>query len=155
MDYNISLYKRPNPEQMDVVEQVINITAMLTPEWFTPDVPEGIPNDLMFQDLVCIEKDHVVKSFIMFTSLDGAIHVTLMGTHPDLRHKGLGSMLMQYLLGHAAGLGFTRINLLTVPPKTKSTYDSTVRFYEKHGFIIQREIPDLWQGGALELTRQL
>ena len=40
-----------------------------------------------------------------------------------------------------------------VPPEVKPAYGATVAFYKKHGFVETRRYPDLWEAGALELSR--
>ena len=155
MEYCIQLYKRPGLENQNVEEQVLNITNSLVGEWFTPDVLDGIAKDLLFHDTVCLEINNNIVSFIMFTSLDGAMHILLMGTSPMYRGKGYGSMLIKYLFEHAKALGFCKIDLLTVPPEYKPSYNSTIGFYMRHGFIIEKEYTEIWQSGALKLVKNL
>ncbi len=156
MDYSIDLCQRPGLIDMAITEQVVDITKELTGEWFTPDVPDSVRMDLKFQDVVCLEIGGKVVAFIMFTSCDGAINLTLVGARLNARGKGYGSRLMEYLIKHVRHLGFNRMEVLTIPPKQMPRYEATVCFYQKHGFVIDREITDLWESSpALKLVKSL
>jgi ribosomal protein S18 acetylase RimI-like enzyme len=146
------LYQRPTGV---VADEVVDIVRPLTGKWFTHDVLESVGKDLQFQDLLCLRRDGVMVSFIMFTSLDGAIHLSIVGTHPDHQGQGLGSMLMQRLFQHARRIGYQRVVALTVPPEAKEAYGPTVHFYQKHGFEIKARYSDLWQSGAIELMAEI
>lgn len=152
MRFEIELHQRPTG---DIAEEVVGIARLLTDGWFTDDVPEGTRRDLMFQDLMCLRADGRIASFIVFTSWDGSIYITLIGTHPDHRGRGLGSQLIQHFFEHVKQLGFDRIIALTVPPDVKPSYEPTVKFYEKNGFVLTRRYNELWGSGAIELVKEL
>ncbi len=152
METTIELHQRPTG---GVAEEVVAIARMLMGEWFTDGVPEETRRDLMFQDLFVLKFDGQVVSFIVFTCWDGSIQITLMGTHPDHRGKGFGSMLMERFFEHVRELGFDRVVALTVPPDAKPSYQLTVRFYESHGFRLTRRYNELWESGAIELVKEL
>lgn len=152
---SIQLYQRPAPDNPRVVDRMVEITEALTGDWFTDDVPEYLPRDLMFQDALCLELDGRIVSFIVFTSFDGSILITLMGTDPHIRGRGYGSRLMEALFEHARGLGFRDAFLWTVPPSVDSRRAATIGFYEKHGFVIEKEYKELWGTGALQLRKTL
>lgn len=152
---SITHYQRPCPSNQAVVEQLVRITHDLTGDWFTDDVPEYLPRDLMYQDALCLEVDGTIASFIVFTSFDGSILVTLMGTDPGARGKGYGSKVMEALFDHARGLGFRDVFLWTVPPSVDQRRTATLGFYQKHGFVIEKEYKELWQNGALQLRKML
>lgn len=152
MSSQIEFHQRPTG---DVADEVVCIARLLTDGWFTDDVPEGTRRDLMFQDLICLRVGERIASFIVFTSWEGSIHITLMGTHPDCRGKGLGSQLIRHLFYHVKQLGFDRIVALTVPLDVKPAYEPTVKFYEKNGFILTRRFTELWGSGAIEFVKDL
>lgn len=155
MEPRTELYTRPGLGDLPVVDQILAIARELTGEWFTPDVCESLPNDLKFHDALCLEVDGRVASFITFSSMDGSLYITLMGTDPSLRGQGHGSKLMEVLFDHARSLGFGGIVAQTVPPSAKPCYAATVGFYEKHGFVIEKEYTELWETGALQLRKKL
>ncbi|MDF2648514.1 MAG: hypothetical protein K0Q73_4319 [Paenibacillus sp.] len=65
------------------------MVLLLTGDWFTDNVPENTSRDLLFQDMICLQLEGRIKSYIIFTSLEGRIYITLMGTHPEYRDQGL------------------------------------------------------------------
>ncbi len=153
MNYEIQLHQRPGK---DIIEQIVEIAKLLTAKWFTPNVPGDIAKDLLFHDALCLlDQEGKIRSFIVFTSLDGSINISLMGTHPDFRDKGYGSILMDHLFEYVKSLGFDRVVAFTVPPDTKPSYESTVKFYKKLGFEIKKRYTELWESGAIELVKEL
>lgn len=152
MEYEINVYKRP---ESDVIQRIKEITELLTGRWFTNNVPEDTERDLMFQDVVCLSINGVIVSFIMFTCLDGMINISIMGTHPNYRGKGLGTIIISYFFTYVKNLGFEYIKVFTVPPDVKNSYMETVNFYEKNGFKIEKRYNELWENGAIELIKGL
>jgi ribosomal protein S18 acetylase RimI-like enzyme len=152
MKYQIELYRRPDST---IINQIVTIAFLLTEQWFTPNVPKDIEKDLMFHDALCLIDKGKILSFIVFTSLDGAIYISLMGTHPEFRNTGLGSMLINHLFKYVKSIGFKHIVVFTVPPEIKSSYQSTVKFYKKHGFKVKKIYHELWERGAIELVKEL
>ena len=150
---HVKLLERPSRNNCLVVQQIIDIVTELTEDWFTKDVPEWIENDLLFQDVICLEYGDQIRSFIIFTSIEGVLNITLMGTKPVYRNQGYGSKMMEMLFEYANDRGFRKIELLTVPPEKKSSYHSTVAFYSKHGFVRGKEYPELWDTGAVKFTK--
>ena len=148
----ICLYCRP---PACIIEQIVALAGLLTGEWFTANVPEDTRRDLLFQDVFCAELGRHVIGCLMFTSLDGSLHITLMATHPAFHGQGIGSRLMERFIRHARQLGFERIVVLTVPPEITPSYHATVHFYQKHGFVLNRHYTELWEHGALELVKVL
>lgn len=153
MSYKIQLYQRPEKE---VIKQIVEIAKFLTEKWFTSNVPEDIEKDLLFHNALCLlNQEGRLISFLVFTSLDGSINIILMGTHPDFIGKGYGSILMNHFFEYVKNLGFHRVVAFTVPPDIKPSYDSTVKFYKKHGFEIKKRYNELWESGAIELVKVL
>ena len=153
MNYKIQLYQRP---EKAAIKQIVEIAKLLTDKWFTSNVPGDIEKDLLFHDALCLlSQEGRLVSFLVFTSLDGSINITLMGTHPDFMGKGYGSILMNHFFEYVKSLKFHRIVAFTVPPDTKPSYDSTLKFYLKHGFEIKKRYYELWEYGAIELVKDL
>jgi xylan 1,4-beta-xylosidase len=152
MDYEIQLHQRPGK---DISEQIVDIAKLLTGKWFTSNVPGDIEKDLLFHDALCLVSQGKIISFLVFTSLDGSINILLMGTHPDFIGKGFGSILIRHFFQYIKSIGFHRIVVFTVPPDTKPSYDSTVKFYQKHGFEIKKRYNELWESGAIELVKEM
>lgn len=148
----IALHARPAGR---VAEAIVDIARLLTGKWFTANVPEDIRRDLAFHDALCLWRGEQLVSFLVFTSLDGALNITLMGTQPADRGRGYGSILLERFFDHARTLGYERVVAMTVPPDIKPAYAATVQFYQQHGFVITRRYNELWESGAIELARVL
>jgi ribosomal protein S18 acetylase RimI-like enzyme len=152
MECQINVYRRP---ERNIASRIREISELLTERWFTDNVPGDTERDLMFQDAMCLSLNGLIVSFIMFTCLDGTINISIMGTHPDYRGRGLGSELIKYFFTYVRNLGFEEIKVFTVPPEAKPSYKETVEFYEKHGFRIKKRYTELWEKGAIELIKVL
>lgn len=48
---------------------------------------------------------------------------------------------------------FDRVVVFTVPPDVKPVYGATVKFYEKHEFVIKKRYRELCEDGAIELVK--
>ncbi len=151
-NYDIQHYVRPGGA---VADAIVALAQTLTSQWFTPNVPEDTRRDLLFQDALCLWQGDQLVSFMVFTSWDGCMYITLMGTRLDERGHGWGSILMERLVTIARELGFKQVIAMTVPPESKPAYAPTVRFYEKHGFVLAKHYPDLWESGALESVKTI
>ena len=148
----IKMYRRPDKSEVD---QIIEIVKALTGKWFTEDVAEDTKRDLLFQDAICLIENNRIISFIIFTSWDGDMNITLMGTHPKSRGKGYGSILIKAFYKYIKEIGFNRVRVLTVPPDKKSSYESTVNFYLRNGFVMTKRYTEIWGCGAIELIKEL
>ena len=156
-EYSIHLYQRPNakPPNTKIVEGIHDIAKSLASRWFTADVPEYTLRDLQFHDVFCLQEESEILSFLVFSSWDGMLYITLIGTRLEFQRQGLGSKLMEHFFHHARGLGFENTAVMTVPADIKPVYGSTIRFYEKHGFIVTKRISELWRNGAIQDLIQL
>jgi GNAT superfamily N-acetyltransferase len=157
MDYSIQLYQRPNANlpNKQIVDGIYEIAKSLTSRWFTANVPDDTLQDLKFHDVLCLHKNQEILSFLVFTSRDGMLDISLFGTREELQGQGLGSKLIERFFSHARGLGFKTVSVMTVPADVKPAYGPTIRFYEKHGFIIAKRANELWENGALLLFKNL
>ena len=152
-NYIIQLIQRPTST---VADEIVNLVRLLSPEWFTPDVPEDTRRDLLFQDAFCLrQNDDLLISCLVFTCWDGSLNITMFATHPNYRGQGLGSILMRHFANYARQLGFRQIVVLTVPPDTKPVYQATLQFYVKHNFVLTKRIENLWGSGTLKLVKTL
>jgi ribosomal protein S18 acetylase RimI-like enzyme len=155
--YTIKLYQRPNanPPNRKIVGEIYEIAKSLTVRWFTSNVPDDTLRDLMFNDVFCLQKNGKILSFLEFTSRDGFIEIILCGTRIEFQRQGLGSKLIEHFFEYGRGLGFKTASVMTVPEDVKPVYGPTIRFYEKHGFVIRKRSNVLWENGALLLFKNL
>ena len=143
------------PDEKFTIHGIIDIIDLLTPRWFTENVLEDTRKDLNFQDTACLAIEQKIVSFIMFTSWEGTLYITLMATHPDYQNQGYGSELVSVFFEHARTIEFKEIKLLTVPQEVKPIYETTISFYKRHGFYISKRFTEIWGSGAIELTKIL
>lgn len=148
----IQYHQRPTGP---VADAIVQIAQLLTDRWFTANVPDDTRRDLLFHDAFCLYEDGQLQSFLVFTSLDGNLQITLMGTHPQQRGRGFGSQLIAHFFQHARNLGFARVVAMTVPPEVKPAYQATLAFYLRQGFVETRRYRELWENGAVELVKTL
>ena len=151
-NYSIQLHQRPTGYTADAI---VNLAQLLSPIWFTPNVPEDTRRDLLFHDTLCLWQDNQLISCLVFTSWNGCLHISLFATYPDHRKQGWGTILLSHFCDYARQLGFARINALTVPPDIKPIYKDTLQFYQKHGFILTKRYSNLWEHDAIELVKSL
>jgi ribosomal protein S18 acetylase RimI-like enzyme len=157
IDYTISLHRRPNaaPPDTAIVSGILDITRSLTGTWFTANVPGDTLNDLKFHDVLCLHRSAELLSFLVFTSWDGMLHITLMGTRPEARGQGFGSRVIEDFFRQARQLGFEKCAVMTVPEDVNPLYQGTIHFYQKHGFMIEKRYRELWEHGAVRLVKRL
>ena len=153
MSKSIILLRRP--DEAFAISGILHLIDLLTPWWFTENVLEDTRKDLYFQDAMCLTTKDEIVSFITFTCWEGTLYITLMATHPDYQHQGYGSELISAFFEHAKQVGFREIKLLTVPKEVKPIYESTISFYESHGFHMSKRFAEIWNSGAIELTKIL
>jgi ribosomal protein S18 acetylase RimI-like enzyme len=151
-NYHIQFHQRPTGNTVDAI---VNLTRLLTPIWFTQNVPEDTRRDLLFHDALCLWQDESLISCLVFTSWNGCLHISLFATHPDYRKQGWGTILLTHFYNHARQLGSSKIYVLTVPPDIKPIYEETLRFYKKHGFALNKRYSNLWEHDAIELVKSL
>jgi ribosomal protein S18 acetylase RimI-like enzyme len=148
----IKLYKRPG-KKINLINELRSIISKLTGEWFTKEVGENFYIDLHYQDVFVLHDNGKVKSFVMFTCLDGFIHITLFATDYDDRNKGYGSFLYNHFENYCIKNGFKKFSVNTVPEEVNKNYHSTIKFYEKHGYKIVRIYKELWENGAVTMEK--
>ena len=135
----------------DSINQIVAIAEDYTQDFFTKGLDEYIAIDMRFQRAVLLKLGSEIISFIVFTCLDGSLHITLMATKRTHINKGYGKLLMQYFVEHTCELGLDSIELYTFSPESKPINVTTVEFYQRVGFTVEREHKDLWEKGTVTL----
>ncbi|QQO10368.1 GNAT family N-acetyltransferase [Breznakiella homolactica] len=148
------LYKRPGHKKK-IISEIVQIINELTGTWFTKEIPELVPYDLYFQDLFVLLDKKKIQSFIIFSSFDGNIVITLMATRLESRSYGYGTKLYKEFEKYIRKIKFKRIMVQTVPEESNSNYKSTISFYKKQGFEVIKMYKELWESGAIELEKVL
>ena len=133
------------------IDEVYNLAKEYTKDFFTANFPDDMRVDMEFQRLFYILEEGRIVSCIVYTCLDGSIHITMMLTDRILAGKGYGTKLMEEFTKHVSEYGIRSIELHTFSPETRPVYSSTIAFYEKNGFKIVKEHKDLWESGTITL----
>jgi GNAT superfamily N-acetyltransferase len=118
-------------------------------------VPDDIVRDLIFHDVFCLQQEKEIVSFLVFSSHEEIIDITLLGTQIEYQGQGLGSKLIEHFFQHARKLGFEKSSVWTVPEDVKPAYGPTLRFHKNHRFEIIKRYTELWGSGALFLEKKL
>jgi GNAT superfamily N-acetyltransferase len=157
----LSIITGPAGEEIEVVHHerpgssvrdgIARLARLLTPRWFTENVPEDVRQDLLFQQAITCNSREGIVGFLVFTGIDRALQVTLMGTDPSCQRHGIGRALLMALRDIGRTMDYRCIRALTKPPETNPDYEGTVQFYKTLGFRQAREYHDLWENGAIEL----
>jgi Acetyltransferases len=134
-----------------VIDEVYNLAKEYTKDFFTANFPDDMRVDMEFQRALYISEEGRIVSCIVYTCLDGSIHITMMLTDCRCAGKGYGTKLMTEFEKHVSKYGIQSIELYTFSPETRPVYSSTIEFYEKNGFKIVGKHKDLWEKGAVTL----
>ena len=96
--------------------------------------------------------DHAVVGFLTVQrQFDQAAEITWMAVHARHRHHGVGRALIERLCQDLAAEGRRLLLVLTVSPSDPGEeeeppdgYQATRAFYQAMGFILARDLPNLW-----------
>jgi ribosomal protein S18 acetylase RimI-like enzyme len=96
--------------------------------------------------------DHAVVGFLTLQrQFDQAAEITWMAVHARHRHHGVGRALIERLCQDLAAEGRRLLLVLTVSPSDPGEeeeppdgYQATRAFYQAMGFILARDLPNLW-----------
>jgi N-acetylglutamate synthase-like GNAT family acetyltransferase len=115
-------------------KEVIRIAKDLK-EWFTKKAIESMKVDFKLNNLVvAIDKDKVA-GFLCYTSYDGRMQLIWMGVKKDIRRKGIGEFLLEWLEKESRKFKLHTIELETLPDEVDyKPYEQTRAFYYKNGF---------------------
>jgi ribosomal protein S18 acetylase RimI-like enzyme len=94
--------------------------------------------------------DHAVVGFLTVQRhFDQAAEITWMAVHARHRHQGVGRALIERLGQDLAAQGRRLLLVLTVSPSDPGEeppdgYQATRAFYQAMGFVLARDLPELW-----------
>ena len=134
-----------------VINEIYDLAKEYTKDYFTANFPDDMRIDMNFQRVFYLSEKGRIVSCIVYTCLDGSIHITMMLTDRSYAGKGYGTRLMAEFVKHVSEYGIRSIELYTFSLKTKPVYSSTIAFYERNGFQIVNEHRDLWEKGTITL----
>jgi ribosomal protein S18 acetylase RimI-like enzyme len=99
--------------------------------------------------LVALDGEHVVGFLTFVEQFDAAAEITWMAVLADRRRTGIGTRLVDQLVGQLRAGGRSLLVVLTVSPSDPGEgppdgYGSTRAFYRKMGFVLARDFPGMW-----------
>jgi GNAT superfamily N-acetyltransferase len=94
-------------------------------------------------------EDGSVRSFVTFARhFEESAEITWMATDAGHRRRGLGGALIEELATTLVAEGRRLLLVMTLSPNDpfdeEDGYGSTRRFYGRHGFVLARDISELW-----------
>ena len=120
-------------------EEILRIVENL-PEWFDETArTTSVPADLRHQYGFVAVSDQRVSGFITLYVTEGRLHIGWLAVDKQLQRKGLGSRLLEAAESNARELGIEELATYTLGESVAyQPYESTRRFYWKHGFKVYK-----------------
>ena len=115
-------------------KQALKIAGSLQ-EWFTKQAIKNMQIDFKINNLVvAIDKNKVI-GFLCYNSYEGFVQLIWMGIARSYQRKGIGTLLLKWLVKFVKSIGSKAIEVETLPATYKyKPYEQTRAFYKKHGF---------------------
>lgn len=150
------------PLQPDDADSCDRIVASLPYHFGQEDGRRECANAVRSQPGLVAVLDHTVVGFLTVQRhFDHAAEMTWMAVHAHHRHRGIGRALIDRLCGDLVAEGRRLLLVLTVSPsdpgwEPPDGYQATRAFYQAMGFILARDLPELWPSDtAVLLVRPL
>ena len=110
--------------------------ADVLPEWFTEEGRSMIERDARYQFGFISEEESEIVGFLTYFVNQGIAHIGWMGILPGCQRQGIGSALLNALVGDMKFAGVTIIEVSTLGDSVHyPPYDRSRNFYYKMGFV--------------------
>ena len=104
-------------------------------DWFNKEGLKNMKIDFELNSVVVAKEDKKVLGFLCYTSYCGKMLLMWMGIKKEKQRKGIGQQLLKWLENESKKLGFTSIEVETLPDEDDyEPYERTRSFYYKNGF---------------------
>ena len=104
-------------------------------DWFNKEGLKNMKIDFELNSVVVAKEDKQVLGFLCYTSYCGKMLLMWMGIKKEKQRKGIGQQLLKWLENESKKLGFTSIEVETLPDEDDyEPYERTRSFYYKNGF---------------------
>lgn len=122
------------PAERDDHDVCARLVAAL-PDWFTPDVPSKVRDDLASHRGWVLDDDGVVGFAVASTRFDAAAEILWAAVDPVRWRQGLGAKLVSAVLADLASAGVRVVLVKTLDPSAGyRPYDATFAFWLSCGF---------------------
>jgi ribosomal protein S18 acetylase RimI-like enzyme len=106
--------------------------------------------------VACDDAGAVVGFVTVARPFEASAEITWMAVHADSRRRGFGGALIDELCAQLRAERRKVVLVFTVSPSDPGPepddgYASTRRFYASAGFVLARDIPELWPGDTAVL----
>ncbi|KUH34709.1 acetyltransferase [Thermococcus celericrescens] len=119
----------------DNVKSCLEIAKEL-PEWFNEAGLRAMGWDLRVEKTFVAVEGEEVLGFVTVKPLnEKALEILWMAVRRELRGKGIGTKLLEFVDGWAKESGFKLLVVKTSGDLSYRPYDKTRRFYERRGFV--------------------
>lgn len=107
------------------------------PEYFTSDVPDKVERDAAdHEGWVCADSGAVAGFAVVARRSAGGAEILWMAVDPARRGHGLGTALLQRMLGELAADGISVVQVKTLDRSADyEPYVATRAFWERRGFV--------------------
>jgi ribosomal protein S18 acetylase RimI-like enzyme len=101
-------------------------------------------------------EDGSVRAFATFIRhFEESAEITWMATHAEHRRRGFGGALVEELATTLSAEGRRLLLVLTLSPNdpddAEDGYAATRLFYQRQGFVLGRDLPELWEDNIAAL----
>jgi len=104
-------------------------------DWINEEGLKNMKIDFELNSVVVAKEDKKVLGFLCYTSYCGKMLLMWMGIKKEKQRKGIGQQLLKWLENESKKLGFTSIEVETLPDEDDyEPYKRTRSFYYKNGF---------------------
>lgn len=104
-------------------------------EWFTNEAVKNMKIDFSVNNLVVVAEKKKVLGFLCYSSYNSIMHLIWLGIRRNLQRKGVGKLLLDWLIKKSKRLGLKSIEVETLPDEEDyGPYKLTREFYYKNGF---------------------
>ena len=128
----------------DDLEPCLEIVRGL-PDFFTPDVPARVRDDLERHDgWVLTEGEEIVGFAVVDRRSSEAAEILWIAVQPGRRNSGYGTRLLDHVLGALRDQGVALVEAKTLDRSADyPPYEATRAFWERSGFLQVDRIEDL------------
>lgn len=125
---------------------IVRVILESLPEWFAlEDGRESYVRESAEQTcLAAFDGGEAVGFLCLRETGRDTVEISVMGVRPEFHRRGIGRELFRLAKKHAAGSGYSFMQVKTVRSGLYEGYDATNRFYRSLGFKEFEVFPGLW-----------
>lgn len=123
------------------------IIAQELKEWFTQEAIQNMKIDFLLNNVVTAIYKKKIVGFLCYNSRNGKVIILWMGIKRKYQHRGIGKLLLEWLVDKTKRLKGNSTQVETLTDKDPYIpYQITRNFYYKYGFKKIKYIPAQTKG---------